>query len=1449
MRLTVLLITTFFSPLWLFAMTSLRSQRLTMGEGLCSNYVQDMVEDRYGMLWIGSTGGLSRFDGNSVLNFQEFPTSNNDKLASAAISLVLTDRSKRYVWARATNYCFFCYDTQTGRFLDYSGRGDQGRAFREIAFGKDGTVWLYQGDGVRRIRTAYPDGRLLPMFSCTDYTMAKGQLPYREIRKLLTTDSGGAWLGADKGLAYIDNGGRTHILDSKRKVFQTMKLGGGLYAFFMTGNRIMVGNDTGKIVGEMGIPFSFGVINRITGYACETTARGKAAVAHAFTNGGTLAVDVLNGKVTKSGKLDINEGINFGTYNGYTVVITRSGEVWILDKSLKPVAYKKMMDRTPAWTLKNVFSVTADRHGRILISARTWGLLTFNTTKGQLAEYRYWDPMMPHGCYDVCKITFDSAGNLWGATQGEGVFGIFRERGVTGKYVRLNVGDLNALTNSVEELMPEDDGSYTVSAKTGELFRYVPSTDEVTQTAGVYGADFVKQMEQTGNCVLAVCKDSYGNRWTGLTKAGIDIEGKRYHDKAYDIQEIIRDRRGRMWFTERESGLKMIPSAREYGDSLEMTPFLNANAGEKSVSDMEMDSHGRLWVASGEGLHVVDTRLRRITEKAFRHFNVANSPIPGGNIICIALQEKERRIWCGLQAGGLMVCRFNDDWTVMTACERYTVRQGLAAETVNTVLCDRHGYVWAGTDNGLSLLNSATGNIKTYRFSQRSKDNYFKTHMMRIMKDGRILCSTNGGLLVIQPKRILFRHDSGRRPAGPGFTDFHIDGESVFTDFTDNGFDDMRMSIINNSEVALNHNQNNITVFFSNPAHSETTTTSYQYYLEGFDETWRKPTSMPRADFVHLSPGTYTLHVRSLAESQWSEETTFVIRISPPWYASWFAYIIYICLLIAIGRYVYNQVKANYRLRRRLRAERQQREIERQLTDYKVNFFTNVSHEFRTPLTIIHGVTKRIKALNQQGNLKQPVDTLKRSTERMLRLVNQLMEFRRMQQGKLTLCVAEGDIITFIHNIFMDFHETAYAQDIAYDFSASMTELTVPFDASHLDKIMYNLISNAFKYSEHKGRIDVRLQKKDWEVVISVADTGIGVAKEIQPHLFDRYMESSRVVKDSLGIGLTLTAALVERHHGTITYTPNTPRGSVFTVKLPADSSAYAEDEFMTESPLATAAAVTEKAGFEQVYREMTDKPINDCTVLVVEDDADMAAYTMQVLAKFFKVLTAKNGEDALNMLSGLENNLPQLVVTDVVMPLMDGYQLTAKMRKDERYRAIPVIMLTALGQEEKYVKGIAAGADVYLNKPFSPSVLAAHAIQLVNQRMNMKRAEAKAEGGNTATVQKAVVADIRDKNFMDQVDAIINAHISDEGLSVETLTEGMGIGRSKLFEKMKVLCDMTPRDYILRHRMEYACDLLKDGSMSIAEIAYKTGFGHPPYFTRVFKKYYGVTPSEYIKK
>lgn len=1403
---------------------------LTTVEGLTSNYIYDIVEDNRGLIWIGGTGGLSAFDGYNVHHFTNLPIDNKGRTTTPNITQLFLDKKNNHLWIRSANYMTFCNDLNTNKFVDFTTRGDQQRTFRQIRLGPKNTTWLFQDvNGLRRIQ--YINGK----FHCRDYTYQSGKLPHAEVRELVTTPNGGAWLSTDNGIAYISPSGQSTIVSKGFKVRRCAATANGLYLFFTSRNEVLLANGNGKILKKTGIPGEFRKIHRVTGYIAD------GPMVHVFTNSGTLCVDVPQLAISRSTWPNIAEGYYYGLHNGVHVVYTRKNELWLITRQGKLEYRSQLMGKNG---IQNEFNhsirVAADKRGYLYVSTNGSGLFVYDTKAHDMVQYRSCDEMPIIHVNNLNKLFVDNEDNVWLCTHGAGVVCLTVNERIKSRYLQLQHNAYNDIINSVRGIFMQNDGRLLITAGDGSNYKL-----DITSLKLEPQPSFKAR-------VFSTMTDRYGHHWTGTSEDGFYIDDVHYskRDNVNRIEFIgaeflQQDKLGRIWIGSRNYGLQMLKATPKYSEHLSFQNYLNHDPGERTITAMKLDHNQRLWIATASGLFMIDTRKEHISPEDVNHFTPLNSPLPGFDIQSLNVIDKE--VWCGVQGMGAVCCHFNNDYTQMTSCREYKVAQGLPSNNVFVLQPDKQGNIWAGTENGLAIIGRKTQNVQQFFLSQKITDNFFTNNCSYLLSDGRLLFGTMGGLLIIEEN--LQSANTRQNTVQTYVTNIRIDNQSFFLNPE---LSKQYPDFISKHQIELPYEKNSISVCFSTLNYNSIDATTYQYYLEGYDKTWKNMTKKAEAIYQRLEPGCYTFHVKALVNNKWTPASNFTIRILPPWYRSWWAYLIYICITSCIGWMIFRQVRIIYRLRQHVREEKRKAEMERQMTDYKITFFTNISHEFRTPLTIIRGMMERLKQLNKQGDMKSPLDTMQRSTDRMLRLINNLLEFRKMQQGKLQLQLHEADIVAYVQNIYMDFHETAEQKNINYDFRPQMKSIHIPFDSSYIDKIAYNLISNAFKYTQHNGTVTISIKQKDKQLNIEVSDTGIGVPQELRNHLFDRYMESSRVVKDSLGIGLTLTAELVRTHHGTISYTDNKGGGSIFTVSLPIDGSVYDAEDFMKGSALDEGTGNTEKKGYEESYMEMQAEALNeDVSVLVVEDDAEVANYVAQTISPYFRVLTASNGEEALERLETAEQPI-HLIICDVLMPRMDGFELTSRIRKNELWRHIPIILLTALTEQDKYIKGINQGADLYLPKPFSPSILIAHALQLVNQRIRIKSATSEAtippdnEKGISPTI---AVGDIRDKNFLAKIDLIISNHISDDQLAVETLTEGLGIGRSKLFEKFKELMDMTPRDYILKRRMEYSMELLKDGRLSITEISYKAGFSNPPYFTRVFKKYFGATPSEYIKK
>lgn len=561
--------------------------------------------------------------------------------------------------------------------------------------------------------------------------------------------------------------------------------------------------------------------------------------------------------------------------------------------------------------------------------------------------------------------------------------------------------------------------------------------------------------------------------------------------------------------------------------------------------------------------------------------------------------------------------------------------------------------------------------------------------------------------------------------------------------------------------------------------------------------------------------GHYTLHVRSCnANGVWSpEEVTLKIEVRPPFYASWWAYLIYIALVALAIYYVYVNFRRINNLRNKVK-------VENQLTEYKLRFFTNISHEFRTPLTIIKGDMDRLKTVDKMsGEMKLPLSSMAKSVERMMRLINQLLEFRKMQNDKLQLALEKTDVIAFLQDIFLNFSNIAEGKHINFMFLPFDKSYEMYVDRNYLDKIIYNLLSNALKYTPSHGDVALRVSlNANQHLLISVEDTGVGVEKAKQDLLFQRFNRSS-YSHDSIGIGLHLTAELVRVHHGEISYHDNQPHGSIFRVELPVDEKVYEEKDFMAVDNAVTQEENSKpRTALEMEYREMPPKPLNHYRVLVVEDDNDVREFLKNELQRYFEIDLAADGQEAWEK---MQEQKPALVVSDVMMPRMSGYQLVKKVRSDSTLADLPFILLTALTADDKKLKGIDAGADAYIEKPFHTDILIATCCQLLEQRNHLKQVYGQQPAGSAKAVAPEVIRDEQDKKFQAVLDAWLAEHITDPQLNIDSFAESMGYGRTTFYKKMKSITGTTPNDYIRTLRMNKAAELLKDDRLTVAEVGY----------------------------
>lgn len=1107
---------------------------------------------------------------------------------------------------------------------------------------------------------------------------------------------------------------------------------------------------------------------------------------------------------------------------GNTVVTSNQGEVWHIDAKTKIVThisniYSEALQRLNGRPRINVLT---DKDGLIWISTYGNGLFVHERETGTTTHYSSKSYAAPIQTDYLTGLYEDRGGNIWVCQENMGVACITKQH-VSMEYVFYSTPEQSDHTNCIR-LLTNVDGMV-----------YVGNMANGTKTADGR-LQWQRTLTEYRDDVLAVCHDKQGRTWVGTRKSGVFVDGKFFHSSKTQngsekkVSDMICDQHGRIWISYFDGGVDMA-EADATGD-YHFRHFFNDPTTVQQPRQLMEDHRGNIWLTSNVGVFTINPNKFLVDTTSFLHVPINKTPSQSDEIRCI-VENSLNQIIVGTLGSGIVVLDNSQPGTPQFL-HRWTTGDGLPDNNIQQLSTDSDGSVWVGTDHGLARYNPETHAFLTLMPANTALGNMYVENAVCMLDDGRLAFGTYHGIVVIDPHKI-----SIPQPAfSPRITDIDINGISIRQQEDSSLF----LQFSNMKELRLNHDQNSLTFYFSDFEYGEGQSSKYSYRLSGYDREWSPLSEMPSVNYKNLPPGRYIIELKvqnaNGEASEYAVSMPFVIR--PPLWATWWAYLIYICIAAAIGYYLWHNFRRINDLHNRIK-------VENQLTEYKMRFFTNISHEFRTPLTIIRGAMERIKDNKQMpGDMKQPVFAMQRSTERMLRMIGELMEFSKLHEDKLRLAVEETEVVGFVRDIFESFRGMAETKHINYQFTTSHRQITAYADRSFIDKIVYNIISNSFKYTPANREITVKVRQEEnaakWQLIVE--DTGIGIPKDKQADLFTRFNQSV-YSRNSIGIGLHLSGELVRVHHGTIVFEENPQGGSIFTITLPTGKDAYNEDEMMQVNKDLAESDETDNSKEVMEFKEMPPIPINKRTVLIVEDDSDVRNYLQNELQQYFVIESANDGKEAL---SKLEDGLPDLIVTDAMMPVMDGFELIRRLRANSQWADLPIVMLTALNSETDQLKGLKTGAEAYIQKPFSSAVLITTISKMIEQRDRLKVAYAKETVSTVPT--PAILTEEADRKMREQLDAWMQAHIDDPKLTIDACAEHFGYRRTNFFKKVKQLTGMTPNDYIRQQRMSVAIELLKDTRLTVAEVAYKVGFEDQYYFSKSFKSYFGISPSQYRK-
>lgn len=1032
------------------------------------------------------------------------------------------------------------------------------------------------------------------------------------------------------------------------------------------------------------------------------------------------------------------------------------------------------------------FNIVEDNHGLVWISTYGKGLFVFNhdLNQGQhfVANEKGESPIASN--YLLC-ITADRRDGVWVSAEYGGVSHLqVMDKGV----VRIfpNGRENLDLSNVVRMVKKQRDGSVMVGTRDGCLYHY--------------SADMAQMLVKShfDSNIYSVVEMPQGRMWIGTRGKGIyGIPGLDFKNKK--VFCLKPDERGRMWIGTFGEGLSVaIPRGAGY----EVKTFFADSVGLNEVRCLAIDRKGMLWGGTSGGLFCVDPTRFAADGKGLRVYK-------RGSEIHDMLVDRQGRLWLTVPGEGL-VCMQDGKFRILDAS------QGLINNMVQSVVETADGNLWVSTQQGVSCWKAKDKSFDNYLFSRVMMGNVYNENSAVCLNDGRVLLGGNYGLTIINPSRIS-----------------HVKGQTSVV-FTSHPYSD---------EMTLSYEERSPKINFSTLDYSDVNNVKYTYWLEGYDSSWSVPSPTPWVNYQNLPFGSYRLHVKaSYSDGIWGKESVLDICVQPPFYLSVWAWVFYALFLTVAIVMIAKSIREKNILKGKIK-------FEQELTRYKLVFFTNIAHEFRTPLTLIQGSLEKekriMKANHWQPELEKTMRTMDKSVQRMLRLIDQLLEFRKMQAGKLKLSLQETDVVMFVQGICKMFDDAAESKQIDFKFESQLPAYLMYLDQQKMDKVVFNLLSNAFKYTPVKGRIVVSLAFQGGKLIVRVADTGVGIPKEKQAQLFSRFMQSS-YTGENFGIGLHLTHELVKVHHGEISFHDNEGGGAVFVVKIPLDKECYEESDFLIENNPILVAPVDSVIKPEDEKKEPqkadADEPLNRKTILLVEDDNDVRDFLASELESCFNLRVATDGQMGLAMAKEEDFDL---VVSDVMMPGMNGFELTKRLKNKFETCHIPVILLTALSTDDKVLEGTESGADAYITKPFSPQLLVARIFQLLDQRERLKQKFSK-EG---QTVRSAMCASDQDQMFVRRLDAVIYPRLGEQDLSVDKVAGLLRMGRTLFYRKVRGVTGYTPNDYIRVLRMKKAAELLAKGDNNVSEVAYAVGFDNPYYFSKCFKAQYGMPPSQYIKQ
>ena len=1191
----------------------------------------------------------------------------------------------------------------------------------------------------------------------------------------------------------------------------------------------------------------------------KTTSRGATLIG---TNKGLYKYNIQTNELipakftTLKGSETINSSIQ-------SITTKKDGSIWLgtennglIEVFTNPTNYYEF--KTYSITNKRILSLEIDKNGSLFCGTENDGLFIIDKKKNFHSLKHDKSNIKGIKSNSIWSIYVDEKNRIWVGYFNQGIDIYDKDKQRFKSIESIPNKDQSLFSNSVTAITQDKFGKLYFGIGDGGLDVYDPKKNNFTHLID-QSNPIAKGL--TSKDVVTVFTDSENNLWVGTWNSGffylengsnnfknVQIKNSKGVLKSNRIMSFAEDSKGNIWIGSFLSGLYSFNIKTKKLTHHQEKTLRDNYIDTKNIRKLIVDQNDDLWLGTRTGLFKIsniDNNPKVISYNSF--LNESLNTKAEFNVITTLFEDHHKNIWIGTDGYGL--CSIDPNYNSVNWYNNY---ESFIHQTIYSIVESDENNIWITGNNGISKYNTISRTFKNYNIQDGLLANNFNKNSAYISDNNLIYFGCYKGINYFDPNSIIIDKDVPK----VYLSDFKLSNKKVIPGEKNSPL----VKVINETKsLKLKHDQSLFTIDFFGLSYTRSKNINYAYYLDGFEENWNYVGKNRSATYTNIPPGNYNFKVKAAnSDGIWNNTPTVLnIVILPPWWKTNLATFLFFLTFITFIVLFYRFLNLRFKEKLEIKREREERRQIEGLNAKKIQFFTNISHEFRTPLTLILNPLEDIiknKSLNLPEQISEKHKIIYKNSKRLSRLIDELMDFRKLQFNKIELNVSKFDLIGFIKEVASHFEEEAVQRNIKLSIDNETSEINIWADPSMLEKIIFNLLSNAFKATSNDGNVKLRIKQTNKTLIfplinkkekyhgieISISDSGIGIKEENLDKIFSRFYQVNEFDKQyygGTGIGLEVVKNFIDLHKGIINVKSKKNIGTKFTIILPRGNNhfkiKFEENELDLNSQKFKQINSIDNKNSLNIESKISKK-----TILIVEDNLELRKYLKSELIEEYRVKIAENGEQGLNKAIDF---IPDLIISDVMMPIMDGFEFCEKIKSNKKTCHIPLLMLTAKGMQIDKIKGIEIGADAYVTKPFNMQVLKSQIKQLISSREILFNKYFKGIKNTDLSLQTS-----RDKQFITSVLNYINDNINNPNLSVESLADELFLSRSKLYRKIKFLTGDTATEFIRKIKLEKAKELLNTTDFTVSEISYKVGFSSPSYFTKCFKLHFGKIPKEF---